>query len=509
MDTSYCVIAYILAIYAVYFIGRAVRRAVFTPLWKIPGPRLNAFTNLPFLFHTFCGRYHTYTIRLHEQYGEVVRVGYNQVSVCNVSELRRILATHKFRKSKHYERGLFLPPTIFSSTDPELNRTRRRQMGPTYSMATMRMLEDKVIESGAAALIGEWDRQLLGQKHALVNYFYGFHGAAVDIISVLGFGHSFGIIKNGDRRIIDGLHRHVAFVVMRSCFGLLGRYPWIAKPLLDGRQYVTQVAEEAIARRHAENEKTGGSKRVDILQRLIEAHNPATGQQVTGPHLTAEILLLLIAGTDTTSNTLSWTLMHLLHHPEVMQRLQQDIRQAFPDNSRPIGFDEARAQLPYLTAVFYESMRLHPAVSGYLPRAVPEEGAVLVDAYHLPAGTDICISLAACHRNVNIWHNPHQFNPERFMGPDAELRKRDVLVFSTGVRMCTGRNLAWIELYTMLANLLRKYNFELPENAQYGPHRIAPKDDAVCPQSIPGSAYTTFGPGNPSRNCQVKISLAA
>ncbi|KAJ2479995.1 hypothetical protein IWW56_002741 [Coemansia sp. RSA 2131] len=377
---------------------------------------------------------------------------------------------------------------------------RRRQMGPMYSMPTVRLLEDSVIETGALSLMAEWDKQV-GQD--AVNYFYGFHGVAVDIIGVLGFGQSFNIAQTGDSRIIDGMHKFVALVVMRSCFRLLHQFPWIAKPFNDGRLYVTRVANAAIAKRHKENAL--GVKHIDILQKLIDARDSATGAQIEGKHLTSEILLLLIAGTDTTSNTLTWTLMHLLHHPHILQQVQHDIRHMFPDMSTPIRFEEAREHLPYLTAILYESMRLHSAVSGYLPRTVPHTGATL-DSYYLPPTTEICVSLAACHRNKNTWPHPDRFIPERFMGPDAELRKRDVLAFGSGVRMCAGRNLAWIELYTLLANVLRRYDFELPKSALYGPLRMA--ENGSGPECIPGLSFTTFGPANPSRDCNVKISLA-
>ncbi|KAJ2815684.1 hypothetical protein IWW50_006753, partial [Coemansia erecta] len=250
----------------------------------------------------------------------------------------------------YFERGLFLPSTTFSTADPERNKTRRRQMGSTYSMPTVRLLEDSVIENGAVALIAEWDKQIescqrMGRPQAAVNYFYGFHSVAVDIIGALGFGRSFNIAQTGNWRIIDDLHKLLMIVVMRSCFPLLGRFPWIAKPLNDGRLHVTRVAEEAIAKRKAEDSKNAGGH-IDILQRFIDARDPSTGGRIEGPDLTSEIILLLIAGTDTSSNTLAWTMMHLLNHPDILHRLQQDIRQAFPDTATPIRYEQARERVP-------------------------------------------------------------------------------------------------------------------------------------------------------------------
>ncbi|KAJ2748912.1 hypothetical protein IWQ56_007342, partial [Coemansia nantahalensis] len=97
------------------------------------------------------------------------------------------------------------------------------------------------------------------------------------------------------------------------------------------------------------------------------------------------------------------------------------------------------------------------------------------------------------------WERPLEFDPERFMGADGAARAKDVLAFSSGVRICLGRNLAWIELYTTLANVLRRFTFELPADAPYGPHRRA----------IPGASFVTFGPDDPRANCRVCIVPAA
>ncbi|KAJ2512741.1 hypothetical protein H4217_006718 [Coemansia sp. RSA 1939] len=266
-----------------------------------------------------------------------------------------------------------LPGTTFTTTNPSLNKIRRRQMGNSYSLPSVRLYEDKILDHGVLSLISLWDRQIAtspDQKKTRVNFYYDFHGMAFDIIGVLGFG------KN--------------------------------------------------------------------------ARDPFTGKPIEEVALKAEVLLMVIAGTDTTSNTLTWIMLCLLRHPVVYQRLKSDIRAAFPSKSVTIRHDMARNTLPYLTAVIYEAMRLYPAVAGYIPRYVPQQGAHLMNgAYFLPQGTEVCISFFASHRNKDVWSSPTDFNPERFMGAGAEERLKDVLTFSSGVRICVGRHLAMAELYTI------------------------------------------------------------
>ncbi|KAJ2784858.1 hypothetical protein H4R18_000892 [Coemansia javaensis] len=493
----------------------AVRRALLTPLRRIPGPALSSFTNVPMHYHIARGKFHDYLERLHAQYGEVVRIGHNQVSVADPAELRRILASHEFRKGAHYEQGVMMSPSTFSCIDPELNKKRRRQLGPAYALSALRGLEATIVEHGAQALMAAWDERIRAAleagdgARAEVNYFHGFHGVAVDVIGVLGFGRSFGLTQGADAGIVDAMRKHVTLVALSARVPVVGTRRWLFPRLHAARDRVVGVARGAIGLRRQEMAARGEKQRRDILQRLIDARDPETGEALHGPALTIEVLLMMIAGTDTTSNTMTYTLMHLLHHPAVLARLQRDIRQAFPDASAAIRYDEARERVPLLTAVILEAMRLHPAVNGYQPRTVPAGGAVLRGRYAVPARTDICVAIGAANRNARVWERPLQFDPGRFLGPDGEARRKDMLSFSSGVRMCLGRNLAMIELHTVLANVLRRYALALPAAAPYGPHRPSTRPGAAGqPEHIPGSSFITFGPDCPHQNCVVEISLA-
>ncbi|ORX66822.1 cytochrome P450 [Linderina pennispora] len=401
------------------YIGRLISRAFFSQLSPIPGPFLNKLSNLPLKYHLLRGQYHTI--------GEVVRIGYDMVSLSNTSDTRLVLATHAFQKGPTYHRGRTNEPTSFSAIDPELNKTRRRQL-----------------DAGAHSLIKTWDAEISQQGgQARANYFYTFHRMG-----------AFNILQTGDTSVIDKMP--------------IQRVPWLFPGLKQSQQFLLELVRDAIATR----------------KRLIERQwRPAT---------------------DTTSNTLSWTIANLLNYPDIHRRVTDEVWSTFPDMTRTISFGEAKAKLPYLTAVIHESMRLNPSVSGMLPRSVPVEGAAF-QGYSIPRTATICVSIAACHRNPKTWENPNTFNPDRFLGEDDEGKLRDLLTFSSGVRVCIGRNLGWLVVYTVLANILRKYNFALPENAPYGPQRT---DKGGVPAEIPGSAYILTGPSHPQTDCWVNISHA-
>ncbi|KAI8324390.1 cytochrome P450 [Martensiomyces pterosporus] len=510
-------IAPALTLAAIALVTRALYRSFFSPISKIPGPFLNSMTNIPLMYHVITGQYHMYVRSLHAKYGEVVRIGHDQVSLSNTADTRLVLATHAFRKAPTYTKAVVFAPSTFSTTDPELNKVRRRQLGNGFAMHTIKALEDLVLEHGVISLSKSWDVQLEetkqdGGSSTLVNYFYGFHGVGFDVIGSLGFGQSFNVIPEGNMEIADHVQKLLKLLSIRGLFPFFKRIQWriqwVAPQLSHSHDYVTDFVNDAIARRRKMIEETGKPPRVDILQKFIDAHDPVTNEKLDEASLTSEIILLLVAGTDTTSNTLSWTVMYLMHYPEVYNRLRREIRSKFPDLSVPIRYADAKNEVPYLTAVIYESMRMNPSVSGRLPRTVPTEGITL-QGYHIPSSVQLCMSFAACHRNEKTWPHPNKFDPERFMGPDSEERQRDVMVFSSGVRVCVGRNLAWVELYTTLANLIRKYDFELPGDAPYGPHVVhTEKEFESTPVDVPGAAFTTCGPKTPKLDCWIRISHA-
>ncbi|KAJ2524650.1 hypothetical protein GGI11_000653 [Coemansia sp. RSA 2049] len=449
--------------------------------------------------------------KLHSAYGPAVRVGHNIVSISDPAELRQILATHEFPKGRMYDLMRSFCPSIFSTRDPDLNKLRRRQLGNSYSLPSVRLYEDKVLKHGVLSLINQWDSQIASSptaNSALVNFYYGFHSMAFDIIGVLGFGKSFEILSSGDKKIIDCVSKSNMLSVVRSRLPFGMQLQRLFRDLYNSRQYLIATVRNTIKRRKQENaeamslsDSKHGNANHDILQKFLDARDPLTGESLDTDSLESEAFVLLAGGTDTVSNTLSWAITCLLGCPEIYERLKRDIRTAFPDKSIVIRFDEAKAKLPYLTAVIHETMRLHPAVAGYIPRCVPEQGADILDGrYFLPKGTEVGISLFACNRNKAVWENPTDFNPDRFMGPDAVSRFKDVLTFSSGVRICAGRFLATAEMYTTLANLILRYDFEYPADRGSRLYNSVGK--------IPGKSFFNYRLETPKKDCQMLVSRA-
>ncbi|KAJ1957710.1 hypothetical protein GGI12_004947 [Dipsacomyces acuminosporus] len=216
-----------------------------------------------------------------------------------------------------------------------------------------------------------------------------------------------------------------------------------------------------------------------------------------------QAMLMLIAGSETSSNTLMMSVHLLMLYPECYKRAVEEVRSAF-DRSHVITFNEAKAKPPYLEACIYESLRGVPVIGGHWPRVAPKEG-VSLRGHFVPGGTEININIPGANMNKKYWKDPCLFDPTRFL--DNDEAKRSVFTFSTGVRVCPGKQLAWIEMFTILANVLKDYDLQLPGNyAECGPNVL---DDRGYPKIMDTVFFISTMPKNSQRDCRIVISKRA
>jgi cytochrome P450 len=178
--------------------------------------------------------------------------------------------------------------------------------------------------------------------------------------------------------------------------------------------------------------------------------------------------VLLSAGTDSSANTLASITYHLLSDPSILQKLQQELRDAIPDaQERQFPSFNKVETLPYLSAVIQEGLRLHPAVSGRQQRVAPTEDLVYTSPptsrfpkrrYELPKGTVLSISPHLLSRIEEIYPDPMEFRPERFLGEEGKVLRGLTMAFSKGGRMCLGMQLAYQEMFVLLAGIFGRFD---------------------------------------------------
>ncbi len=198
--------------------------------------------------------------------------------------------------------------------------------------------------------------------------------------------------------------------------------------------------------------KESGKKFNDLLDMLLDSRYEDTGEAMTEEQVLDEILIIFIAGHETTGNALTWTLYLLASHPQELEKL----RQVTQENNIQQTVTNTR-----LTAVINESMRLYP------PAWVSDRVSLEDDTfngYSFPKGTIIALYYYGLHRSARYWKDPLAFNPGRFLTPDKDGEKGKVFFpFGGGPRLCIGNNFAMAEMALFVQAFI--HNFDLHATA--------------------------------------------
>uniref|UniRef100_A0A667I3Y6 unspecific monooxygenase n=1 Tax=Lynx canadensis TaxID=61383 RepID=A0A667I3Y6_LYNCA len=151
--------------------------------------------------------------------------------------------------------------------------------------------------------------------------------------------------------------------------------------------------------------------RVDLLQLMINSQNSKemdTHKALSDLELVAQSIMLIFAGYETTSTSLSFLVYELATHPDVQQKLQEEIDATFPDKAPPTY--DALVQMEYLDMVLNEALRLYP-ITGRLERVCKRD--VEISGVFIPKGAVVMVPTFTLHRDLDLWPEPEEFCPER------------------------------------------------------------------------------------------------
>ncbi|KAI8322149.1 cytochrome P450 [Martensiomyces pterosporus] len=504
---------HIMAIAATGFVAyRLIRAYFFSPLRHIPGPILSRLTDLRCELYCATGYMGANARADYERYGDIYVYQPNSIAISNPADVRAVLGSNAVTKA-HYYRILDFTgiENTLSARSPELANMRRRQLGPYFNHAYLARMEPVVIKRGILSIKQKWDTLIQASKDgwAEVNYSNDFLFATFGTISTLVFGEQMKELKSNDQSTLDWISSTLMYLGIRSMFSLLPRFPFALLLQPWERQYeqLSSYTNISIAKRRELLSSIGGdgrnaetSKPVDLLQAFLDAEDPESKIRMDPVHIHAESLLMLQAGSETTANTLMWTIHLLTLYPEHYKHAAKEVRSAF-GKDHLITYSEARSQLPFVEACIYESLRLAPATGGLLPRVAPK-GGIMLSGHFIPEDTVVFVNVAGANLNKGYWEEPHLYNPHRFL--DNEEARRNVLTFSSGMRICPGRHLAWMEMLTIVANLLKDYNFELPADCTHlGPGVL---DKKGYPRLLDSKFFIITKPTSAARDCRLLIS---
>ncbi|KAI1151504.1 cytochrome P450 [Nemania diffusa] len=423
------------------------------PLSKVPGPWHARWTDLIPKYYWVRAQKPRYIHGLHLKYGPIVRVGPREVYVSDSEAVQRIFRIkNEFPKSKWYLDFVPFIQSIFNTPDIALHRRFRR------------LLSSPVSESGLKAFLPQIDDKVNLTIQRMAEE-YKTRGAAdvykwwlfmtTDIIGELSFGESFRMLESGEinQYVID-LQSIGKIGSYRSVFPTLAKYSMrfgIPLPVLNQartfsmrmRKYSTQLLNHH--RRLVEN--GGADAKPTVFTKVYKAEGD---ESISQEEIRDNAQSYIVAGSDTTTNTLCYTIWAICRHPEIKSRLVKEL-EVLPDSFT----HEDLRHVPYLDHIIDESLRRFPAVPSGLPREVPEGGAEMC-GYHIPAGYTVTAQSYTLHRDPNAFPDPEKYDPSRWENPTQAMK--DVsMPFGGGSRICIGLHLAKIELRLGISRFFRAF----------------------------------------------------
>ncbi|KAK2967645.1 hypothetical protein RJ640_030516, partial [Escallonia rubra] len=199
--------------------------------------------------------------------------------------------------------------------------------------------------------------------------------------------------------------------------------------------------------------RRGNGKNNNMISHLLSLQE-SQPEYYTDQIIKGLVLVMLIAGTDTSSVTIEWAMTLLLNHPDVLKKARAEL-----DNL--VGLERLveesdLAKLHYLQCIILETFRLFPAT----PLLVPHESSAdcSIEGYNVPRGTILLVNAWAIHRDPRVWEDPTSFKPERFEAGEVEGHR--LMPFGMGRRSCPGASLAQRVVGLALASLIQCFEWE-------------------------------------------------
>ncbi|OKL62297.1 hypothetical protein UA08_02301 [Talaromyces atroroseus] len=467
----------VLVVSIIYSIAICFYRLYLHPLAKIPGPFYAKVTHLYSFFYNFwCrGKFYIKIEELHNIYGPIIRITPDEIHLSdpeNYDEIYRIGS--KYSKSPPFYHAFGTDKATFTMASNAAHRVKRAALNPFFSRKRVLELEE-VVQQKATKLEARIRSALSEQGY--IDLHHGFRAISVDVITDYAFDNCYSFLDQSDfgvdffnmiRDFGPGFWFFQQFPVLQPlAFGLPF---WLVK-MIDGplkrmmmlhnssRRQILRVKSDIDVDKRSQRAK----ERPTIFHQLL---SPDAAQNYVVPtvdELKDEAYIILAAAADTTGNAMTVATYNTVLNPEIYSTLTAELREAFPDASAHLDFITLE-KLPYLltlwkTAVIKEALRLSYGVIGRLPRVVPDSAAEF-HGYHIPSGTLVSMSSWTMHHNEDIFPDSGNFDPSRWLGQSAAVRKAEhnLVAFGKGSRQCVGMPLAYCELYVTLGRLFRHFD---------------------------------------------------
>ncbi|XP_061740860.1 cytochrome P450 2K1-like isoform X3 [Nerophis ophidion] len=286
--------------------------------------------------------------------------------------------------------------------------------------------------------------------------------AASNIISAIIFGKRFDFKDPVLQEMVEN-DKEVSRLSASASIVIYNTFPMLGPWLKNWRDFMKKIEDNTLHMLHLIN-KLKETFNPDICRCFIDAfctrklslkESDAQRVHYHDDNLVYSVMDLFGAGTDTTSNTLRWSLLLMAKYPQIQDRVQDELSRVVGD--RQITMEDRR-NLPYIDAVIHETQRFANIVPTSVTHSTSRD--VTFQGYFIEKGTTVLPLLTSVLYDESEWETPNTFNPSHFLDKEGKFIRRDAfLPFSAGRRACLGEGLARMELFLFFTHLLQRFRF--------------------------------------------------
>ncbi|KAF7195672.1 Cytochrome P450 monooxygenase [Pseudocercospora fuligena] len=455
-----------------------VYRLLLSPLAKVPGPKLAAFSWLYEAFYDVWhkGQYVFKIKKLHEQYGPIIRPVPDEVHINDPDYLDTIYAIRG--RNNPNNPGLLVEKSVGGAEDFYLHKLRREALNPFFSQKFMLTMEDAITEK-KDRVIRHFDTAL--QTEEVLNLSDVYFAFSNDLVRNFSLGSDSDLLNDLDEasrqrvslmNLLTGvkINKHFPiFAKLGSMVSAVLGEKVIPPAVMDLLQFKGRARRDIEAVLNDVDDKEKGRHSVFYELRDTEILPP---EEKTVSRLQDEATLIVMAGTESLAKSLQYGTYYLLSYPETLEKLRKELDEARQSSNDGKLTLSTLLALPYLNAILMETNRLTFGVTNRMLRYSPTEtltytasyGPHKGQTYVFPPGTKMSCTTYCTHTNGELFPDPFKFNPERFIGQSAEVtrRKKFMMALGKGHRRCLGVNLANAGMCLVLASMAQ-YHTELFE----------------------------------------------
>jgi cytochrome P450 len=395
-----------------------------------------------------------------DEYGEIfhVPVGNRHFNlVASPEYARHVLITNAANYKKGWVHDKLKPligDGVFTSNG-EAWRKQRRTMQPQFHRDVIRSLVASMIDT-IGETIERW--RPIAERGEVMDLFPELSRMTVDVVSKAMFSEDIDrhttAVGTALTTALEHTHDRLFALVDLTDIVPTRRHRRYHEALATLRGIGTDIIQQR---------RASGEQKSDLLQLLLDARDPETGEAMSDQELRDQVMTTLLAGHETTASALAWSWYLLAANPAVDAKLRSEIA-ATIGQRRPTVDD--LSTLAYPRQVFEEALRLYPPLHAFPRDALADD---VIGGYRIPAGNTVTICTYLIHRNPRLWDRPADFDPDRFAAGHPPRAQFAYMPFGIGGRKCMGSDFAVFEATLAITMISQAFRVELADSLAVKP----------------------------------------